>query len=156
MTHLRYCFRFLFCGALSRLGPFGLGTGVGIIVTALSLAVVDLAAADDHGSVRIYRLNSKDQLVKQRWVKDDNQAGCHSLSRKRKAHRFAQVGFAWCSVYLEKGCKPGTEAPAKWAGGRYRNADINVDGSQTKLLRGSKWYFHPTENILIASWACEY
>ena len=97
--------------------------------------------ADQHGSVRMYKLNSKNQLNKQRWVKKSHQEGCHSLSRKKKAHRFAQVGFAWCTVYSKKQCKAGSELQARWEGGKYRNADIDADAPQTQLLKGVKMVF---------------
>lgn len=115
-----------------------------------------LAFADHHGSVRVYKLNSKDQFVRQRWIRNDEEAGCHDLRRSRKAHRFAQVGFAWCTVYSGGDCEAGTEIPAMWRGDNYRTADIDVDQPQVRLLPGSQWFLHQSENVKIGSWACHY
>ncbi|MBX2869421.1 MAG: hypothetical protein KTR18_12135 [Acidiferrobacterales bacterium] len=115
-----------------------------------------IAFADHHGNVRIYKLNSKDQFVKQRWLKDRERPGCHDLRRSRKAIRFAQTGFAWCTVYSGDDCQAGSELPALWGGKNYRTADIDISQPQVKLLQGSEWYLHPDKNIRIGSWRCEY
>jgi hypothetical protein len=123
-----------------------------VLFLGMSLPVV----ADHHGSVRIYKLNSKKQLFKQRWTKTSHPAGCHDLRGTRKVHRFAQVNFAWCAAYSSDTCEAGTELEAMWQGGKYRAADIDVSKPQIRLLPGSKWYFDPEKNIRIRSWRCEY
>ena len=126
------------------------------ILTILLLAITTPAAADHHGSVRIYKLNSKDQLVKARWVKNADEEGCHDLRGTKNAYRFAQVGFAWCIVYSGDKCEKGTERSAIWRGDKYRVADIDITQPQTRLLRGSDWYLDGSRNVEIGSWACEY
>ena len=125
-------------------------------VFAISLIFSAAAVADHHGNVRIYKLNSKDQFIKQKWLKDKERPGCHDLRRTRKANRFAQTGFAWCTVYSGDACEAGTELPAMWGGKKYRTADIDISQPQIKLLKGSEWYLNPDKNIRIGSWRCEY
>jgi hypothetical protein len=133
-----------------------------VIRLALFLAIGALltktipAIADNHGSVRMYKLNSKDQLIKRRWVKKSDLPGCHDLRGKKKAHRFAQVGFSWCTVYAAGDCLAGSEIAAMWRGNSYRTADIDISQPQLKLLPGANWYLHESENIQIGSWTCEY
>ncbi len=135
----------------------------GIVLRTILLSVclgcltgLNPAFADNHGSVRIYKLNSKDQLLKQRWVKDGDQPGCHDVRRRRSAHRFAQVGYSWCAVFTGDKCKSGTEVAAMWRGGKYRTADIDISLPQIRLLPGSRWYLDESKNIQIGSWFCEY
>ena len=127
-----------------------------IIVFVSSFLIAGIAAADHHGNVRFYKLNSKDQYVKQRWLKDREKPGCRDLKRSRKVNRFAQTGFAWCTVYSGDACAAGSELPVMWGGKHYRTADIDITQPQNKLLPGSEWYLHPDENIKIGSWYCEY
>jgi hypothetical protein len=126
------------------------------LTTASSLLFISPVLADNHGSVRVYKLNSKGQLVKKGWVKHDDEPGCHDLRRQHKVHRFAQVGFSWCTLYAGDKCKPGTELSAMWKGGKYRKADIDISLPQTRLLPGSKWYLDPLQETEVGSWACEY
>jgi hypothetical protein len=112
--------------------------------------------ATDHGSVRIYKLNSKGQPVRQRWIRNEEDPGCHDFRGQRDAHRFAQVGFAWCTVYSGDKCAPGSEIPALWRGERYRRADIDISQPQVRLLPGSQWYLHPSGNVEMGSWECRY
>jgi len=126
-----------------------------ILIAALSATSFPLVA-DQHGSVRMYKLNSKDQMVNRRWVKKSEQPGCHDLRGRKKAHRFAQVGFSWCTVYSEGDCLAGSEIKAMWHGEKYRTADIDISAPQIKLLPGSNWYLDESENILVGSWFCEY
>ena len=104
----------------------------------------------------MYKLNSKNQLVKSRWVKRGDEPGCHDLRGTRESHRFAQTGYEWCTVYSGDNCEPGTELSAMWQGKNYRTADIDVKQPQVKLLPGSDWYFDRSNNVKIGSWACEY
>ena len=122
----------------------------------LITAASQLAIADNHGSVRIYKLNKKKQLVKQRWVKKDERPGCHDLRGNKKAYRFAQVNFAWCTVYKGDDCAAGTELRALWRGREYRAVDIDISMPQIKLLPGADWYLSADQNIKMGSWYCEY
>ena len=121
-----------------------------------SLIFLQTAFASDHGSVRMYKLNSKDQLVKNRWVKKSERPGCHNVRGGKKVHRFAQVGFAWCTVYVGGDCRVGSEIPAKWRGKSYRTADIDVSQPQIQILPGSNWYLDEKKNIQVGSWYCQY
>ena len=127
-----------------------------LLILPASLVLVSPLRADDHGSVRIYKLNSKDQLVKQRWIKNRHLSGCRDLRRSRKAYRFAQTGFAWCTVYADGDCAEGSEIAAMWRGKNYRTADIDINKPQTKMLPGSEWYLDEDSNIKIGSWFCSY
>ena len=120
------------------------------------MVITPLALADDHGSIRLYKLNKKGQPVKQNWVGKQGKEGCHNLRLKREVFRVAQVGYEYCVVYGEKDCTSGSEVQAMWDGKRYRVADIDVKKPQTQLLRGSKWVLNPEENVIIRSWRCEY
>jgi hypothetical protein len=126
------------------------------LLGVLFLSWVIPCPADHHGSVRIYKLNSKNQLVKNRWVKREHKPGCHDLRGRKKAHRFAQTGFDWCTIYRGDKCEPGTELGAMWRGKKYRTADIDVSQPQIQLLPGSDWYLDQSRNIEMGSWACEY
>ena len=110
----------------------------------------------DHGKVRMYKLNKKGQPVRQKWLKDTDEEGCHSSFKSRKVFRFAQVGYAYCVLYSGKDCAEGSEVPAKWLGDKYKNADFDIDKPQTKLLKGTEWFLSQDQNIKINSWYCEY
>lgn len=113
-------------------------------------------AAASGGSVRAYKLNSKNQLIRQSWTKNSDEAGCHDLWRARQVHRFAQVGFAWCTIYAGDDCAAGSELAATWVGGKYRQAEIAEGEPQIKILPGSNWYLSDSENVEVGSWYCEY
>ncbi|MGI9318214.1 MAG: hypothetical protein ACR2QW_12865 [bacterium] len=127
-----------------------------VLLVLLFLSAMIPCKADHHGSVRIYKLNKKDQLIKSRWVKHSDKPGCHDLRGTKKAHRVAQVGYAWCTIYSGDSCEPGTELSAMWRGKKYRTADIDVTKPQVRLLQGSDWFLDQSSNIKIGSWACEY
>ena len=110
----------------------------------------------DHGKVRMYKLNKKDQPVRLKWLKDTNEEGCHSLFKTRKIFRFAQVGYSYCVLYSGESCAVGSEVSAKWLGKKYKNATFDVDEPQTKLVKGTEWFLSQDENIKINSWYCEY
>ena len=113
-------------------------------------------SSPQRGLFRIHRLNSKKQLIRQRFTRNSERPGCHDLRRNRNAYRVAQIGFAWCTVYAGDQCEPGTELPAIWRGAKYRLADIEEGEPQIKILPGSNWYLAENENVLINSWRCEY
>ncbi len=123
---------------------------------SIGLPSAPVAFADLDGSIRLYKLNSKGQFVRQRWVSGDEEPGCHDFRGTREVNRFAQVGFAWCTVYGGDECAPGTEIAAMWRGGDYRSADIDVAKPQVRLLPGSQWYFHESKNVEMGSWECRY
>ena len=110
----------------------------------------------DHGKVRMYKLNKKGQPVRQKWLKDTDEEGCHSSFKSRKVFRFAQVGYAYCVLYSGKDCAEGSEVPAKWLGDKYKNANFDIDKPQTKLPKGTEWFLSQDQNIKINSWYCEY
>ena len=131
---------------------------IGFFLTILSVSLMSVPAvqADDHGSIRLYKLNKKGQPVKQNWVGKQGLAGCQNLRLKREVFRVAQIGYEYCVVYSKKDCESGSEVQAMWDGKRYRVADIDIKQPQTKLLRGSKWVLNPDQNVIIRSWQCEY
>ena len=124
--------------------------------TILTFPMPDLALADSHGKVRMYKLNKKGQLLKQRWLKDEEVAGCHDTFKARNVHRFAQVGYAYCQLFSTEGCQAGSEVTAKWGGERYKSADFDLDEPQVNLPKGTEWFLHESENVQIKSWACYY
>ena len=148
-------------GSSAQFGRWGIGsflTGslLALTIAGLGLSIPAQVKADNHGSVRIYQLNSKGQLLRQRWIRNEEEPGCHDFRGQRDVYRFAQVGFAWCTVYSGDKCMPGTEMPAMWRGDRYRKADIDISQPQTRLLPGSLWYLHQDANVEMGSWACFY
>ncbi len=126
------------------------------LTTVVSLIFFAPVLADNHGSVRVYKLNSKGQLIKKGWVKHSEEPGCHDLRRQHQVHRFAQVGFSWCTLYAGDKCEPGTELSALWKGSNYRKIDVDLSLPQTRLLPGSKWYLDPSQKSGVGSWACQY
>jgi hypothetical protein len=126
---------------------------LGVLMAAVVVAGPSIAAEP---SIRLYKLNNKGQLVNQRWVGDMDREGCHNLRGIRKVHRFAQVGYAWCELYRERGCDESSRVTAMWRGKHYRKADIDVSEPQPRLYPGSRWYLHPERNVEIASWYCRF
>ena len=122
----------------------------------IALAFPLNAPADNHGKVRMYKINKKGQLLKQRWLKDDEVPGCHDTIQARNVHRFAQVGFEYCHIYSKEGCESGSELFVTWRGKRYKNADFDIEQPQSRIARGTEWYLHETENLKVRSWACYY
>ena len=127
-----------------------------IAFIASPLIVNSSGYADDHGKVRIYKLNKKDQLVRLRRIKMEAGSVCNNQKKNQKAHRFALIGFKSCTVYDNKNCRSGDEVSALWGGGKYRSADIDISQPQTLLLEGTEWYFSSQENVTIRSWSCSY
>lgn len=138
-------------GRKTRHLVFAVALGIGGII-GLSNPVI----GDDHGKVRIYKLNNKGQLIQQRWVKNTHEEGCKSSYKRREAHRFAQVGFAYCQIFSENNCLHGSEVPAMWGGRRYRMADIDINEPQIKILKGTRWILAEEKNKTIRSWFCSY
>jgi len=145
------------------LGLTGCATRTGpgpdkVVVDASSAAATQVSGAGSSrsGLFRVHRLNSKKQMIRQRFTRNSDRPGCHDPRGNRKAYRIAQTGFAWCSVYTSDRCEAGTEIPAVWRGGKYRRAKIEEGEPQTRILPGSNWYLSEDENVLIGSWRCEY
>lgn len=117
---------------------------------------VGVAYGDDHGKIRMYKLNNKGQALNQLWVKKPKPDQCVNAIRNRKVFRFSQVGFAYCQVFSKKDCEEGSEVRAKWGGKKYRVADIDISQPQIKLLRGTEWILSPDTNLVVRSWYCSY
>ncbi len=127
-----------------------------VVVSLIGFGLPINALSHDHGNVRIYKLNKKGQALKQRWAKDTEIEGCHSSKKQKEAFRFAQAGYAYCTIYAEQDCESGSEIGAKWGKKKYRSADFDIDEPQIKLLKGDSWMISEEENTLIRSWFCSY
>ena len=134
----------------------GLGLGVASGFVQAPQGLIQSVHAAEEGSFRVYRLNSKDQLIRNRWSRKRAEAGCHDLRGTKKAYRVAQVGFAWCTIYAGDKCEAGTELGAKWRGGKYRRAEFDPEEPQQKILPGANWYLSEGENVQVGSWRCEH
>jgi hypothetical protein len=130
--------------------------GAGIVICLYQYGFSEPVFADSHAKVRMYKMNSKGQSFLQRWIKNKEVEGCHSLSGGKEVQRFSQTGYNFCQLYAEDNCLAGSEVPAMWGGKRYRVADIDISEPQIKLLRGTKWLLAPDKNVSIRSWYCEY
>lgn len=104
--------------------------------------------------IRMYEVNSKLQQRKIMLGGKVDQPGCHDLLWAKQVYRFAQFGFAWCSLYHEKGCAPESIVPAYWSEGKYRRYNIDGTQPQEKLFPGGKWILK-TDGIEVKSWYCE-
>lgn len=122
----------------------------------LGLAVPSITIAHDHGKVRMYKLNKKDQPIRQKWLSNTDKAGCHGTRKTRAVFRFAQVGYDYCILYAKENCAEGFEVPGKWGGKKYKNAEFDIDEPQIRLLRGTEWYLNNSQNTSIKSWFCAY
>jgi hypothetical protein len=137
---------------LNRYCRFGV---IGLSFLAIC-AISFEAFSHDHGKVRIYKLNNKGQLLRQDWLDDVDEAGCHNTFKSRKAHRFSQIGYEYCTVYAEEDCKNGSELPATWKGKKLKRANFEMDEPQIQLIQGSDWFLHNDKNLIIRSWSCAY
>ena len=115
-----------------------------------------VALPDHHGKVRMYKLNKKKQMIRQKWLKDVEEPGCHNTFKSRKVHRFTQIGYDYCILYAQDSCQEGSEVLAKWEGRKYKNADFDVDQPQLKIFQGAEWFLDPEKNVTVRSWYCEY
>jgi hypothetical protein len=127
-----------------------------LIVFVAGLSISQPVFSHDHGKIRMYKLNKKGQPIRQKWLKDTDEEGCHSSFKARKVFRFAQVGFRYCVLYSGKNCVVGSEVSATWGGKKYKNAKFDIDEPQTKLVKGTEWFLSQDENMEINSWYCEY
>ena len=90
-------------------------------------------------NARMYEVNSKLQQRKILLGGKAEQPGCHDMLWGKQVYRFAQFGFAWCSLYHEKSCAPESIVPAYWSEGKYRRYNIDGTQPQEKLYPGGKW-----------------
>lgn len=127
-----------------------------LLLSTMAIGMPQPGFTDEHGKLRMYKLNSKGQPVRQKWLKDTEEEGCHTSFRSREVYRFAQLGFEFCTLYSQDDCAAGSEVPATWGGRKYVKADFDIEQPQNRLLEGTEWYLHPEENIEISSWYCEY
>ena len=114
------------------------------------------ALGHDHGKLRMYKLNKKDQPIRQKWLSKTNEAGCHNTLKSRAVYRFAQLGFDYCALYAKEDCASGSEVSATWGGKKYKNADVDIKEPQINLQKGTEWFLKPDENVTIRSWSCVY
>ena len=119
----------------------GTGSRLLVVLAASLLLTIPFAPAhaDDHGKVRMYKLNKKGQLLKQRWLTDTEQPGCHNTLSERKVHRFAQVGFAYCQLFSAENCTGESVLAVEWGGGKYRTATVDLDKQKKKIIQGTEW-----------------
>ena len=104
--------------------------------------------------IRMYEINSKLQQRKILLGDKVEQPGCHDMLWGKQVYRFAQFGFAWCSLHQEKACTPESIVPAYWSEGKYRRYNIDGTQPQEKLYPGEKWILK-TDGIEVKSWYCE-
>ena len=128
------------------------------MLAAVLLVAVSItpAIADNHGKVRMYKLNKKGQLLKQRWLRNTEQSGCHNTLKKSEVHRFAQVGFTYCQLFSAKNCAGESVLAVTWGGGEYRTATVDLDQPQEQIVQGTQWYLDPEQNVVVNSWSCAY
>jgi len=105
-------------------------------------------------NIRMYKINKKQQQRRIMFGNAVKQPGCHNLIVERKVYRVAQTGFAWCSVYAEDDCTPGSILPAMWTGDEYHKYGIDGTRPQPKLYPGSHWNLVSPETP-VQSWYCE-
>ena len=102
--------------------------------------------------IRFYNINDQQQQRELALVPDTNQAGCHNLPVTRAVYRVAQVGFAFCQIYREKNCAPGSEYTLYWS----VTAKKEIENTQatTRITEGAMWFFTDIEENLVSSWSC--
>ncbi|MEM7195571.1 MAG: hypothetical protein AAF402_11510 [Pseudomonadota bacterium] len=115
-----------------------------------------MAITDDHGKIRLYKLNSKGQEVRQKFVGNQGESGCFDFRIRRDAVRFAQLGYEYCELFSKKSCESNSQIEAMWTGSKYRVVDIDITKPQLKIYRGAKWQLSAEGNIKVASWRCQY
>ena len=130
--------------------------GLGACLLLHPSTLIKPVYADSHGEIRLYKLNKKGQLVKQRWLGDAENQVCQNTKKSRKVHRISQIGFDYCQFYSAENCNSDSVLAAMWAGKRYKSKDIDIKKPQEKLYKGSEWYLHFEQNVEIKSWICSY
>ena len=102
----------------------------------------------------MYRINKKEQQFRIPVGKASREPGCHNVRIRKKVYRFAQTGFAWCSVYSEKNCPQDAIVSAMWEGGKYRRIEFDESEPQAKMFPGAEWVLG-LEAERVRSWHCE-
>ncbi|NKB77507.1 MAG: hypothetical protein GKR96_10815 [Gammaproteobacteria bacterium] len=121
-----------------------------------SLSYPKIGAADDSGSIRVYKLTKKGQLKKRDWTKKVTHDVCFNFKKAQKGHRFAQTRYQYCTLFASPNCDENNSITSMWGGDKYRVSGLILDVTQpqTKLYRGTKWVLHPSENISFESMRC--
>lgn len=105
-------------------------------------------------TIRMHEVNSKLQQRKILLGDRASEPGCHDLLWGKQVYRVTQFGFAWCSLYHEKGCPAESIVPAYWSEGKLRRYNIDSTEPQEKLFPGDKWIVK-SDGIEVRSWYCE-
>ncbi len=131
----------------------GRKSNIGLLVLCAMCLVWSFSASAGQ-KIRMYEMNKKQQQRKIFIGGAVEEAGCHDLLWGKDIYRFAQFGYAWCSLYTRKGCAADSIATAFWEEGKYHK--YNIDGSkpQEKLYPGGKWMVKSSD-AAIKSWHCE-
>ena len=104
--------------------------------------------------IRMYETNKKKQQRKIVIGKAVEEPGCHNLLWGKDVYRFAQFGYAWCSLYAREDCPRDAVIPAIWEDGKYRRYKIEEGQLQEKLYPGEKWIIKSSGRD-VQSWYCE-
>lgn len=104
--------------------------------------------------IRMYEINKKQQQRKIMIGDKVEEPGCHNLLWSKEIYRFAQFGYAWCSLYTEKDCASDSLVPAFWEKGDYHKYSLKEGDQSDKLYPGEKWIV-VSEGKEIKSWYCE-
>lgn len=96
---------------------------------------------------RLYRANERLQLDRVPTL-DENEPGCHDMLLTLRVYRVAQIGFEYCTVYAEGGCKDGTEVPVTW---KNEKAPVKQFG------QGDRWFLvsDHEQGHDMGSWYCK-
>lgn len=118
------------------------------------LALMFPSWAAGEANVRMYTINKKEQQRRINLKNASDVVGCHNMLRAKEVYRFAQVGFAWCSLHSEEECTDESLVSAMWVGREYRKYAIDSSQPQAKLYPGSHWLPQLAEER-IKSWYCK-
>ncbi len=129
----------------SRAVRFLLAPVVLILVSLLTPSV-------DAAEIRFYDVNKKGQQREKSLTLNRDEPGCHNLFLGEDVFRIAQVGFTYCSIYLEKDCPEGEALTMKWKGRTKKNSARAHPTD--RLMPGSMWYFIDNLEREIHSWKC--
>ncbi len=119
-----------------------------VVLVFVSLLTMHVDAAE----IRLYGVNKKGQQREKSLALNRDEPGCHNLFLGEEVFRIAQVGFTYCSIYLEKDCPKGEALIMKWKG-RTRKNSARAHPTD-RIMPGSMWYFSDNEERKIRSWKC--
>jgi len=96
---------------------------------------------------RIYRANDRLQLDRIPTL-DENEPGCHDMLLTLRVYRVAQIGFEYCTVYADQGCREGNEVPVTW---KREEAPVK------RFTQGDRWFLvsDHRQGHDMGSWYCE-